>query len=266
MVFHQLWISPLLLTLSVDPDWESKSFVSLLILRHSPEHHRTAIFNGFQWMPSDDFNGDFQFRTGHLKVDLAKVIWGLEVIIHPCLIYPDTRHQWAWATIFIQCIAMFKPSAWIVPFWDVWDWSASKELPFAKSSVMSNIGIAIMRASAFDLHSNISPPFGASSANLTCGGKRLQLKCMRLADLSIGGGCMGWRRCLGWRTPFLGLQSFILLIRWIKFFIILCLTQQQQQMSTYSPKTLYWASGKFDLFDIQWFDWLAALKLWQWAN
>ena len=36
---------------------------------------------------------------------------------------------------------------------------------------MSNIGIAIMRASAFDLHSNISPPFGASSANLTCGKK-----------------------------------------------------------------------------------------------
>ena len=58
MVFHQLWISPLLLTLSVDPDWESKSFVSLLILRHSPKHHRTAMFNGFQWMPSDDFNGD----------------------------------------------------------------------------------------------------------------------------------------------------------------------------------------------------------------
>ena len=42
----------------------------------------------------------------------------------------------------------------------------SSGLPFAKSFVSSKVGIAIMRISDLDLHSNISPPpFGAVSLN-----------------------------------------------------------------------------------------------------
>ena len=42
----------------------------------------------------------------------------------------------------------------------------SSGLPFVKSFVSSKVGIAIMRISDLDLHSNISPPpFGAVSPN-----------------------------------------------------------------------------------------------------
>ena len=100
-----------------------------------------------------------------------------------------------------------------------------------------------MRASAFDLHSNISPPFGASRANLTWGGEKASI------EMHAIGGPVHRRRlhgleALSWmENTFPGASVFHPPDPLDKVFSILCLTQQQQQQqqqkSTYSPKSIW---------------------------